>query len=98
MLRVEDIEGEDAVVVISDDANAENAALDDAVNAMAPHLYDDFSGTGLDAENMLRWRVERSEYSSLLEVLEGLEDGPDPGEVEEAINFMEIKSKEVIGE
>jgi hypothetical protein len=88
MLKVEEIEGQNAVFVISDDKNTENMALDEAVNLAAPHLHESFTNTKVDDEGVLKWRVEASEYGSLLEVLDVLE-GVDPEEVEEADTFVE---------
>lgn len=68
MIRVEQ-EGE-TITVISDDANAENAALGDAVDECAPHLLADFEGTDADGDGELHWKVRKADWNSLLEVLE----------------------------
>lgn len=96
MLKVEAIEGRDALMVISDDANAENMALNDAVELVAPHLHQDFSNVEVDENGLLQWRVERAEWDSLLEVLDSLED-IDPDEQGAAALFVEGKTKEVQG-
>lgn len=92
MVKVEEIEGQDAVYVVTDDANAENAALDEAVDLAAPHLHEDFTNTDY-ADGELRWRVGRSDYSALLEVLDSLE-GCNPEEVDEAITLVETLVKD----
>jgi hypothetical protein len=95
MLKVEEIEGQNAVNVISDDAVAENSALDASIDLVAPHLYTDFTNTQMNGEGLLVWRVERSEYESLLEVLENLED-VDPDEQETAVNFVAKLHEQVV--
>lgn len=92
MVKVEQIEGQDAVYVVSDDANGENMALDEAVDMAAPHLHEEFTGTDyVDGE--LRWRVGRSDYGALLEVFDTL-DGVNPEEVDEAVTLLETLVKE----
>lgn len=95
MLKIEVIEGADAVNVISDDAYAENVALDDAIMNAAPHLHPDFTAIEINDEGELVWRVERSEYDSLLEVLDAIE-GVNPEEVDAALLIVEEEKKEVV--
>lgn len=94
MLKVEEIEGQNAVNVTSDDANTENVALDEAINEAAPHLHGDFTALAV-VDGLLTWRVERSEYGALLEVLETL-DGVDPEEIEAAIMIVEDLKEQVV--
>lgn len=94
MLKIEEIEGQDAVYVVSDDGNAENANLSDAVELAAPHLVDEFNGTPVE-NGLLKWRVPHAEYDSLLEVFDALE-GCDPNEVDAASTLIEKKQKGVI--
>jgi hypothetical protein len=95
MVKVEEIEGQNAVNVISDDALSENAKLDDSIDLVAPHLYADLKNTQVNDEGLLVWRVERSEFESLLEVLENLDD-IDPDEQEAAVTLVEKLHGEVI--
>lgn len=95
MLRIEEVEGWESLNVISDDANAENAALDEAIMDAAPHLHADFVALELTDKGLLVWRVERSEYDSLLEVLDAL-DGVNPDDIENAMEIVEQKRKEVV--
>lgn len=93
MLKVEPIEGQSAVHVVSDDADAENAALNDAVELAAPHLHADFAGTEVDDEGLLKWRVQSSEYDSLLEVLDALAGDVNQYELDEASVTVERLQK-----
>lgn len=95
MLTVEKI-AETAVEVQCDDANSELASLEEAISAQAPHLSADFASMATGEDGFLRWRVERSEYESLLEVLEYLdEEFVDPDEQINAVEFMEKLVQEV---
>lgn len=94
MLKVEEIEGQNAVNVISDDRNGENAALDDAINDAAPHLHLDFMATEV-VDGLLTWRVERSEYGSLLEAIDMLE-GVNDDDLLAAEELVEKLHEEVV--
>lgn len=94
MLKIEEIEGAEALYVVTDDENAENAALDEAIMEMAPHLHEDYIKTDVEY-GVLKWRVQRSEYNSLLEVLDALE-GIDPDDVLGATLLVDAKAKEVV--
>lgn len=96
MLKIEEIEGEDALYVVSDDANTENAALADAIEDAAPHLLLDYNNTEPEG-GVLKWRVARADYAALLEVFDVVE-GVDPVEWTEATDVIEAKNKEVVGE
>jgi hypothetical protein len=96
MLKLEEIEGEDALYVVSDDANTENAALAEAIEDAAPHLLVEFNNTDVE-DGVLKWRVARADYSSLLEVMDVVE-GVDPEEWEAISEMLEAKTKEVVGE
>lgn len=95
MLTIEDIDGADALFVVSDDANTENVALEEAIKDYAPHLYNDFHNTGVE-DGVLKWRVQAADYYSLLEVLDAL-DGVDPDELNAALMHVEAKAEEVTG-
>lgn len=89
MLKAE-LEG-DIITIVTDDRLAENAALADAINDAAPHLLESFEATGME-DGELRWKVERDEWPSLVEVLDALlasGEGHDYTEVEEAIEIVE---------
>lgn len=66
---------EDFLVLISDDANAENAALSEAVGAAAPHMAEAFEQIKVGEDGRLRFAVQRDDWSSLLEVVEELSNG-----------------------
>lgn len=63
---------EDFLVLISDDANAENAALSEAVGAAAPHMAEAFEQIKVGEDGRLRFAVQRDDWRSLLEVIEEL--------------------------
>lgn len=87
---------ERSFIVESDDANAENAGLEDAIGMAAPQLANDFEATPIDGDGMLRWRVQREDWQSLLEALEAMqmEGAADPAELDEAIEQIEKATKE----
>lgn len=89
---------ERSFIVESDDANAENAALEDAIGMAAPQLANDFESTPTDADGVLRWRVQREEWQSLIEVLEAMqmEGTTNPDELEEAIQEIDKATKEPV--
>ena len=89
---------ERSFIVASDDANAENLALEEAVEMAAPHLLADFQATQVDNDGLLRWRVQREDWGSLLEILEalGVGDGINPDEVGAAIEEVEAATKEEV--
>jgi hypothetical protein len=72
---------------VSDDANAENAVLGDAVSEAAPHLLSSYGQTEVGDDGLLRWEVGAEEWPSLLEIIDIIDaDLPDAyEEVEEAI-------------
>lgn len=96
MIEVE--RDERSFIVKSDDQNAENLALDSAVQVAAPHLAADFQSTQVDDDGWLRWRVQREDWESLIEVLEalGTEDGINPEETDAAVTEIEEALKEPV--
>jgi hypothetical protein len=94
MLKVEH-EGE-TMTVVSDDANAENAALSEAIDLAAPHLLKSYDEAPYD-NGELRWKVGAEDWQSLIEALAALEGGEtilDPTEVDEAIEVVEVALKQ----
>jgi hypothetical protein len=95
MLKV--VRDERSFVLESDDANAENLALQEAIEMAAPHLTADFESTSPDADGVLRWRVQREDWEALVEVLEALTfEDVNPEEVGEAIALVEAAAKEPV--
>lgn len=70
-LRVE--RDERTITVISDDRNAENALLGEAIEVAAPHLATAYNETPTADDGELRFSVEPDDWQSLLEVLEAME-------------------------
>lgn len=71
MLRIE--KADDTITFVSDDKNAENNMLGDAINEGAPHLLGAFEDTPMDDDDLLKFSVARDEWSSVLEILDLLE-------------------------
>lgn len=93
MLKVEH-DGE-TMTVVSDDANAENVALSEAIDLAAPHLLKSYDEAPFDG-NELRWKVGVADWPSLIEALAALEEADlDPTEVDEAITVVETAQKQV---
>lgn len=94
MLKVEH-EGE-TMTVVSDDANAENVALSEAIDLAAPHLLKSYNDAPYDGRE-LRWKVGVADWQGLIEALAALEGGDamvDPTEVDEAIELVEAALKQ----
>lgn len=69
----------DTFTLTSDDKNAENAALGEAIDQAAPHLLKQFDETEADDDGQLILSFPREEWSSLLEILDSLDpDDVDP--------------------
>lgn len=60
------------LVLASDDANAENAVLEAAIEYGAPHWLPDYREAPIGADGILRFAVKRDEWGSLREVIEHL--------------------------
>lgn len=89
MLRAE--HDGDVITIITDDAQAENAVLGEAIDTAAPHLLESFEATAF-ADGELRWKVERADWPSLSEVLEALlasGDIPDFESIEDAMELVD---------
>lgn len=91
MLRVEQV-GE-VITVISDDENAENAALAEALGHAAPHLLESYESTDTDGSGGLRWPVRHADWRSLAEAIEMME-GIDPYEQDEAATKIMLAVQE----
>lgn len=89
MLKTEH-EGE-VITLISDDANAENAAIGEAVDKAAPHLLAVYDEIPVDDEGTLRWKFPVNEWTSLMEILDDLSnrDGVNPDEANDAYEVVE---------
>lgn len=74
-------DGDAAVVLASDDRNGENILLDDAIGTAAPELATAYAETPVGDDGLLRFRVERADWLSLLDALETMEDAPDAPDV-----------------
>lgn len=70
MLRID--KEDDTITFVSDDADGENMALQDAIAEAAPHLLDDFEGTDVGDDGLLKFGVQRDDWSSVLEVMDAL--------------------------
>lgn len=93
MLRAE--RDERTITIISDDANAENAALGDAIESAAPELVAGFNGTPV-VDGELRFQVDQADWLSLMEALEtlGMSGDVDPEEAEAAYDLVETACRE----
>lgn len=91
MLKVER-EGE-TITVISDDANAENVALGEALDQAAPHLLADYEDTETDGDGKLHWTVRKADWRSLAEAIEAME-GVNPTEQDEAVEAIMVAVRE----
>lgn len=91
MLRIEQV-GE-IITVISDDENAENAALAEALEHAAPHLLESFESTDTDGSGGLRWAVRHADWRSLAESIEMME-GVNPYEQDEATTKIMLAVEE----
>lgn len=85
-------EGE-TITVVSDDGNAENVALGEAIDLQAPHLLADYEATDTDGNGELHWTVRKEDWRSLIDVLEATE-GVNPNELDEAIEIVAAAVKE----
>ena len=91
------VRDERSFIVESDDANAENLALDEAINMAAPHLYNEFHALAPEVDGVLRWRVQREDWEALLEVLEALSfEEVNPEEVDEMMEEISAAVKEPV--
>jgi hypothetical protein len=76
-----DRKDEDTFTFISDDANAENATLDEGIESIMPGLHGEFQQTQVE-DGELRFDVPRDHWDDLLELVEWLGTGaeiPVPG-------------------
>jgi hypothetical protein len=89
--------GEDEFTVVTDDLNAENAALEEAIEDTAPHLLADYAATQVGPDGKLMWTVERAEWVSLLEIIDALaaSGNVNPAELDEMEEKVELGKKEV---
>lgn len=90
-LRVE--RDERNITIISDDRNAENAALGEALGVTAPHLLPAFDDAPFE-DGELRFIVHQDDWQSLLEALEAM-DGEAPGITGASIEQVEAWVKEL---
>jgi hypothetical protein len=78
---------ERTVTVITDDANAENAAIADAVELAAPELLGSLNGTPM-VDGEMRWEVDQADWGSLEEVLAGAGNESGNPEFDDAANAV----------
>lgn len=86
---------------VSDDANAENAVLGDAIEEAAPQFSDDFSATSPGTDGMLRFDFTHDHWEPLADVIEALALGEMPPASMEDLDRWEqmVKAaREEIGE
>lgn len=74
---------DDTLVLASDDQNAENMALQEAILAAAPHLSEAFMDTPVGDDGVLRFVVHKADWEALGEVVEELSCMPDAADPEE---------------
>lgn len=66
------IRSDDTLTLVSDDKNAENASLGEALEAVAPHLLPDYLEADVGEDGLLRLGVGRDDWESLADVIEEL--------------------------
>lgn len=95
MLKVERDDAE-TMVLVSDDANAENAAIQEAVEEGAPHLLENFESCEVGDDGLLRWKLPAPEWSSLMEVLDLLSNSltVNPEDANAAFDVVEAAHQE----
>ncbi len=63
---------DDMLILVSDDKNGENAFLEEAIGATAPHLLPAYGETKQDEDGLLRFRVGQDDWEALADVIEEL--------------------------
>ncbi len=63
---------DNTLILVSDDANGENAALEDALGAAAPELLEAYTKTAVGDDGLLRFSVDRADWRGLLDAIEEL--------------------------
>lgn len=63
---------DDTLILLSDDENAENGFLEEAIDAAAPHLGERFEETKVGEDGLLRFSVGREDWESLADAIEEL--------------------------
>lgn len=76
---------DDTFTLVSDDRNAENVLIGDAISECLPHLLPDFEDSPTDDEGLLRFAVKREDWAGLSDALshlgiEGMVQGADEAE------------------
>lgn len=85
-------DGDDTFVLVSDDKNAENITLTEAIEVAAPQLLEAWEDTPAADDGLIRFRVIKADWEGLRDVLEelGSLDGINPEElaaIEDAVNL-----------
>jgi hypothetical protein len=83
----------DVFTVISDDENAENVAIGEALENAAPHLLESYEATDTDGDGTLRWPVRKEDWRSLAEAIEIIE-GVNPEEQDQAATQIMLAVQE----
>lgn len=60
--------------LVSDDQNAENIGLGEALDMAAPHLLKQFDDTEVDVDGNLSMDFPKDEWATLMEVIEAVSD------------------------
>lgn len=81
----------DTFMLVSDDANAENALLQDVIEEAAPELLDSFAAAEVQDDGKLRFTVARADWPSLLDALDALAGtgNVDPGELDPILKAVD---------